>query len=73
MDIDQLIQKLARSHSPVSMGDFVKVAAHFGYALDHVSGSHYVFRNWTGKKFVVPVHNKKVKAIYVRMFIKDQS
>jgi predicted RNA binding protein YcfA (HicA-like mRNA interferase family) len=55
------------------MGDFVKVAAHFGYALDHVSGSHHVFRNWTGKKFVVPVHNKKVKAIYVRMFIKDQS
>ncbi len=49
------------------------MAEHFGYVLDHVSGSHHVFRNWTGKKFVVPVHERRIKAIYVRVFIKEQT
>lgn len=73
MDIDQLVKKLSRGHSPVSLKDFTKVAEHFGYVLDHVSGSHHVFRNWTGKKFVVPVHERRIKAIYVRVFIKEQT
>jgi predicted RNA binding protein YcfA (HicA-like mRNA interferase family) len=72
MKIEMLIERLRDSHSPVSLSDFTRIAAHLGYSLDHVAGSHYVFRNWTGKKFVVPVHRKKIKPIYVRSFLKEQ-
>jgi predicted RNA binding protein YcfA (HicA-like mRNA interferase family) len=72
MKIEVLIERLRDSHSPVPLSGFTRIAAHFGYSLDHVSGSHYVFRNWTGRKFVVPVHRKKIKAIYMRSFLKEQ-
>jgi predicted RNA binding protein YcfA (HicA-like mRNA interferase family) len=72
MRIEILIERLSESRSPVSLHDFARVAGHFGYSLDHVTGSHYVFRNWTGRKYVVPVHREKMKAVYVRNFIKEQ-
>jgi predicted RNA binding protein YcfA (HicA-like mRNA interferase family) len=72
MDIEKLIIKLRRSRSPVSLSEFNKVAQHFGYSIDHIRGSHYVFRNWTGRKFVAPVHNNKIKAVYARIFIEEQ-
>ena len=72
MKRENLIGKLRESRSPVSLADFTRVAGHFGYVLDHVTGSHYVFRNWTGRKYVVPVHKRRIKAIYIRNFIKEQ-
>lgn len=72
MKIEKLVESFKQSRSPVSLADFVRVAKYFGYSLDHIKGSHHVFRNWTGKKVVVPVHNQKVKAFYVRNFIKEQ-
>ena len=72
MDIEKLIERLSQSHSPVSLNEFKKVSAYFGYDLDHITGSHYIFRNWTGRKFSIPVHNNKIKPVYVRNFIKEQ-
>ena len=72
MKVEDLIERLRHTHSPISLDDFTRVAGHFGYLLDHVSGSHYVFRNWTGRKYVTPVHKRKIKAVYVRNFIKGQ-
>ena len=63
---------MKKSNSPISIREFIQVAGHFGFTLDHVTGSHHVFRNWTGKKYVIPVHHKKIKAIYIRKFIKEQ-
>lgn len=36
------------------------------FLLDHVKGSHHVFKDAQGRTFTVPVHNKRVKAIYVK-------
>ena len=72
MDILILIRQLRTANSPVPLGEFKRAAEHFGFTLDHITGSHHVFRNWTGKKYVVPVHHKKIKAVYVRKFIKEQ-
>ncbi len=72
MKTEELIERLSASRSPVSFNDFKRVAKHFGFELDHATGSHYVFRNWSGKKFVVPVHNKRIKAVYLRLFLKEQ-
>lgn len=72
MKIEELIRKLKHSKSPVSLSDFSKVAKYFGYSLDYVQGSHYVFRSWTGRKFIVPVHQNRIKAIYMKIFLKEQ-
>jgi len=72
MDIEKLIKQLKATHSPISLSDFKKVDSYFGYMLDHVHGSHYVFRNWIGRKFIIPVHRNKIKAVYLKNFLKDQ-
>jgi predicted RNA binding protein YcfA (HicA-like mRNA interferase family) len=72
MKIEALIQRLRHAHSPVPLSDFEKIASHFGYMRDRVTGSHHVFRNWSGRKYVVPIHGKKVKAVYIRNFLKEQ-
>jgi predicted RNA binding protein YcfA (HicA-like mRNA interferase family) len=72
MMIELLIQRLRHAHSPVTLPDFERIASHFGYVRDHVTGSHYVFRNWSGRKYVIPVHGKKVKSVYIRNFLKEQ-
>ena len=72
MKVETLIERVRKSHAPLSLSEFEKIARHFGFELDHVTGSHHVFRNWTGRKYVVPVHHKKVKAVYLRNFLKEQ-
>lgn len=72
MNIEEKIERYKSSHSAISLNDFIKVAKYFGFVLDNISGSHHIFRNWTGKKFSIPVHNKKIKAFYARKFIKEQ-
>lgn len=72
MDIEALIRQLRWTRSPVPLPMFTRVAKHFGYELDHARGSHHVFRSWTGKKYVVPVHKNAIKAVYARNFIKEQ-
>jgi predicted RNA binding protein YcfA (HicA-like mRNA interferase family) len=39
-----------------------------GFALDRVTDSHYIFEK-DEITFVVPVHNKKVKTVYVKRVI----
>ena len=73
MVIERLIGQLKSTNSPCSLSDFNRVAQHYGFVLDHITGSHYVYRNWTGKKFIAPVHNKKIKSVYEKMFLKDQA
>lgn len=72
MKIEKLLESLRKAHSPIPLAEFMKVAKHFGFTLDHITGSHFVFRNWTGKKYSIPVHHQKIKAVYVRNFIKEQ-
>jgi predicted RNA binding protein YcfA (HicA-like mRNA interferase family) len=72
MKIEDLIERLRGTQSPVSLSDFTRIVKHFGYTFDHATGSHSVFRNWSGRKFVAPVHNKRVKSVYVKLFLKEQ-
>lgn len=39
-----------------------------GYILDRITGSHHIFKR-DEAIFVVPVHNKQVKSIYVRRVV----
>lgn len=37
-----------------------------GYVLERVRGSHHYFKKAGGGSFAVPVHQGKVKPVYVR-------
>lgn len=72
MKIETLIERLKEARSPVSLSEFIRVAKHFGYSHDDTRASRDVFRNWSGRRYVVPVHSRKIKAVYMRNFIKEQ-
>jgi predicted RNA binding protein YcfA (HicA-like mRNA interferase family) len=39
-----------------------------GFDLDHVSGSHHIFKR-PEITFAIPVHNNRVKSVYVKRVI----
>jgi len=36
--------------------DFIKILNRIGFTLDHIHGSHHIFRNSNGKKITIPIH-----------------
>jgi predicted RNA binding protein YcfA (HicA-like mRNA interferase family) len=65
---DKLLDSLRNSPNNAKFGDIRQLLELEGYVLDRITGSHHIFkRNET--IFVIPVHNKKVKAIYVRRVV----
>jgi predicted RNA binding protein YcfA (HicA-like mRNA interferase family) len=52
--------------SPVRFGVVLKMMKTKGYLLDHVKGAHHVFKNAQGRHYTIPVHNKRVKGVYVK-------
>lgn len=42
-----------------------KLLEYEGFYLDLITGSHHIFK-YADTTFVIPVHNNRVKAIYVR-------
>ncbi|MEK7251214.1 MAG: type II toxin-antitoxin system HicA family toxin [Bacteroidota bacterium] len=72
MNIEKLIERLSKANSPTALSEFTRLAHHYGFVFDHATGSHHVFRHWTGRKYVVPVHQKRIKAVYARNFLEEQ-
>jgi len=52
--------------SPVPLRNVIKLLKAKGYYLDHVKGSHHVFKNSQGRAISVPVHRKLVKYVYIK-------
>ncbi|WP_301951412.1 type II toxin-antitoxin system HicA family toxin [Microcystis aeruginosa] len=40
-----------------------------GFSLDRITGSHHIFKR-NDIILVIPVHNKKVKSVYIRRVLK---
>ncbi|AFY61066.1 type II toxin-antitoxin system HicA family toxin [Synechococcus sp. PCC 6312] len=65
---DKLLQLLRNSPNNARFTDICQLLELSGYLLDRITGSHHIFKK--GEViFVVPVHNKRVKAIYVRRVV----
>jgi predicted RNA binding protein YcfA (HicA-like mRNA interferase family) len=52
--------------SPVRLAVVVKMLKQKDFFLDHIKGSHHVFKDDRGRTFTVPVHHNQVKAVYVK-------
>ena len=62
---EKIIDRLTNSPQNATFADIRNLLEYEGFYLDRVTGSHHIFK-YAEITFVIPVHNNKVKAIYVR-------
>jgi predicted RNA binding protein YcfA (HicA-like mRNA interferase family) len=65
---EKLRQRLKNNPKNATFSDIRKLLEQEGFELNRITGSHHVFTK--GEiTFVVPVHNNKVKTVYVKRVI----
>ena len=62
---EKIIERLTNSPQNATFADIRNLLEYEGFYLDRVTDSHHIFK-YSDTTFVIPVHNNKVKAIYVR-------
>ena len=62
---EKLIDRLTNSPQNATFTDIRNLLEYEGFYLDRIEGSHHVFK-YAETSFVIPVHNNRVKALYVR-------
>ena len=65
---DKLLVSIKQKPHNVSFVQLRKLLEQEGFELERIGGSHHVFRR-DEIIFVIPVHNNKVKAVYVKRVI----
>lgn len=65
---EKLIESLKRSQDNVTFAQIRKLLEQEEFTLERITGSHHVFKKGS-ITFVVPVHNNKVKAVYVKRVV----
>lgn len=65
---EKLRSRLKNNPNNAIFSDIWKLLEQEGFMLDRITGSHHVFTQ-NEITFVVPVHNNKVKMIYVKRVI----
>ena len=66
--IEKLTERLKNNPANVSFNDIRKLLTHEDFRLERVTGSHHIFKRGP-IRFVIPVHNRRVKIIYVKRII----
>jgi predicted RNA binding protein YcfA (HicA-like mRNA interferase family) len=62
---EKIIERLTNSPQNATFADIRNLLEYEGFYLDRVTGSHHIFK-YAETTFVIPTHNNKVKAIYVK-------
>jgi len=65
---DRLFEQIKNSPNNVTFADVRKLLQLEGFTLDRITGSHHIFQR-NSITFVVPVHNNRVKSVYVKRLI----
>lgn len=65
---EKLLESLKQSPNNATFAQIRKLLEYEGFTLERITGSHHVFRKGA-TIFVVPVHNNKVKAVYVKRVV----
>jgi predicted RNA binding protein YcfA (HicA-like mRNA interferase family) len=62
---EKLIERLTNSPQNATFTDLRNLLGYEGFYLDSINGSHHIFK-YAETTFVIPVHNNRVKVIYIR-------
>jgi predicted RNA binding protein YcfA (HicA-like mRNA interferase family) len=65
---EKLRERLKNNPNSATFSDIRKLLEQEGFTLDRITGSHHIFTK-DEITFVIPVHNNKVKTIYVKRVI----
>lgn len=65
---EKLFESIKNSPNNVTFAQVRKLLENSGFSLERISGSHHVFQRG-GVIFPVPVHNNRVKIVYVKRLI----
>lgn len=65
---EKLLDSIKRKPANVTFANLRKLLEQEGFSLERIGGSHHVFRR-DDTIFAVPVHNNRVKVVYVKRAI----
>lgn len=65
---EKLRERLKNNPKNATFSDIRNLLEQEGFVLDRITGSHHIFTK-DEITFVIPVHNNKVKTIYVKRVI----
>ena len=65
---DKILAQLKASPHNARFSDIRNLLEEEGFVLDRIAGSHHIFRK-ESTIFVVPMHNNRVKVVYVKRAI----
>lgn len=65
---EKLFQRLKNNPRDVTFAQIEKLLVQENFILDRVAGSHHIFKRGL-ITFVIPVHQNKVKSVYVKRVI----
>ncbi len=68
--LEKLIEKICTARADVRFDDLQKILSHYGYVHVRHKGSHFYFQKPSAPSLTIPVHNGKVKVVYVKEIIK---
>lgn len=60
--------KIKNNPNNVTFNEIISLLKEQGFELKRISGSHHIF-NKDDITFVIPVHNKRVKSVYIKRVI----
>jgi predicted RNA binding protein YcfA (HicA-like mRNA interferase family) len=64
----KLLERLKNNPKGATFDDIRTLLSQEGFQLDRVTGSHHIFKR-SGTTFVIPVHNNRVKSVYVKRVV----
>lgn len=62
---EKIIERLTNNPESATFSDIRKLLEYEGFYLDVITGKYHIFK-YAETTFITPVHNDKVKMIYVR-------
>ncbi len=65
---DKLLELLKSSPNNARFSDVCKLLQLEGFSLDRITGNHHIFKR-NDVIVVIPIHNKKVKSVYIRRVV----
>lgn len=67
MGIKKIIKKVLKELATIRINEVISLLGHFGYGLERIKGSHFIFTKTGERVIIIPVHNKHVeRRIYIK-------
>lgn len=66
---EKRILRLLRGQKDVKFHEIKTILEGIGYRLTRITGSHHIFKHGIEKIMILPVHENKIKTVYLRSII----